>query len=129
VTTRRPHEPPLPAPAGTHLIDARLHLLDRQLLDDDGHPVGIVDDLDLEQSPDGPPRVAEILSGQIVATRILGGRVSRDRLQSLPWRLVRSVGTVVTLLPTDTPFDSQWVERWLRERVIGRIPGGRHAAQ
>ena len=29
------------------LLDARLHLLDRQLLDDDGDPVGIVDDLEL----------------------------------------------------------------------------------
>lgn len=26
-------------------LDARLHLLDRQLLDHDGDPVGIVDDL------------------------------------------------------------------------------------
>ena len=30
------------------LVDARLHLLDRQLLDSDGAPVGIVDDLELD---------------------------------------------------------------------------------
>ena len=64
------------------LLDARLHLLDRQLLDDDDDPVGIVDDLELtdfELDKDIPkgteaPQVTSLLSGHVVATRIFGGQ-------------------------------------------------------
>jgi hypothetical protein len=119
------------------LLDARLHLLDRQLLDDDDNPVGIVDDLELtdfelySEIPVGTdaPQVTGLLSGHVVATRIFGGEPPRSRLQEVSWNLVASVGTVVKLKPTDMTFDVGWVERWLRERIIERIPGGRHAAE
>lgn len=118
-------------------LDARLHLLDRQLLDDDDGPVGIVDDLelsgleldrDIANSAD-PPRVTGLLSGQVVATRIFGGSAPRSRLQEIPWDLVHSVGVVVKLKPTDMTIDVSWVERWLRDHIVKRIPGGRHAAE
>jgi hypothetical protein len=119
------------------LVDARLHLLDRQLLDDDGDPVGIVDDLELTGIELGQdvvegsdaPQVTALLSGQVVATRILGGGPPRSRLQETPWELVASVGVVLTLKKTDALFDVNWVERWLCEQVIRRIPGGRRAAE
>ena len=119
------------------LIDARLHLLDRQLLDDDDDPVGIVDDLELEgvefdqDIADGAeaPRVLALLSGQVVATRIFGGVPPRSRLQEIPWKMVASVGVVVKLKPTDVTFDVSWVERWLRDHIVKHIPGGRHAAE
>jgi hypothetical protein len=119
------------------LIDARLHLLDRQLFDDHDDPVGIVDDLELdgvkfhEDIADGAeaPRVTALLSGQILATRIFGGAPPRSRLQEIPWQLVASVGVVVKLKPTDMTFDVGWVERWLRDHNIKHIPGGRHAAE
>jgi hypothetical protein len=119
------------------LLDARLHLLDRQLLDDDDNPVGIVDDLELtdfeldSEIPVGTdaPQVTGLLSGHVVATRIFGGEPPRSRLQEVPWNLVASVCAVVKLKPTDMTFDVGWVERWLRERIIERIPGGRHAAE
>jgi hypothetical protein len=115
------------------LIDARLHLLDRQLLDDDDDPVGIVDDLELDgvefdhDIADGAeaPRVTALLSVQVVAARIFGGAPPRSRLQEIPWKLVASVGVVVKLKPTDMTFDVSWVERWLRDR-IKHIPGGQH---
>jgi len=118
-------------------LDARLHLLDRQLLDDDGDPVGIVDDLELTDFPldtdipagTQPPRVTGILSGRVVATRIFGGAPPRSRLQEIPWNLIHSVGTVIKLRPTDVTFDVGWMERWLRDRIIKHIPGGRHAAE
>lgn len=118
-------------------LDARLHLLDRQLLDDDGAPVGIVDDVELDgigvdqDIPEGAeaPRVTAILSGQVVVTRILGGAPPRSRFQEIPWDLVASVGVVVTLKPTDMGFDVAWLERWLCDRVVKHIPGGRHAAE
>jgi hypothetical protein len=119
------------------LLDARLHLLDRQLLDDDGDPAGIVDDLELsgvELDTDIPrgadaPRVKSLLSGHVVATRIFGGEPPQSRLQAIPWNLVASVRVVVTLKPTDMVFDSSWMERWLCERIIKHIPGGKHAAE
>jgi hypothetical protein len=119
------------------LIDARLHLLDRQLLDDEDAPIGIVDDLELsgvEFDEDIPknaeaPCVTALLSGQILATRIFGGAPPRSRLQEVPWKLVASVGVVVTLKPTDMTFDVGWVERWLRYHIVKHIPGGRHAAE
>ena len=118
-------------------LDARLHLLDRQLLDDNDVPIGIVDDLelsDIELNTDiaagsDTPQVTGLLSGQVVATRIFGGAPPRSRLQEIPWELVSSVGTVVRLKPTDMTFDVNWVERWLRDLVIKHLPGGRHAAE
>jgi hypothetical protein len=119
------------------LLDARLHLLDRQLHDDAGEPVGIVDDLDLDGITIGAdiareepaPRVVGILTGQVLATRIFGGQPPRAKLQPLPWRLVAKVGTVVQLNSTDQPIDGLWLEHWLRDHLIGKIPGGRRAAQ
>jgi sporulation protein YlmC with PRC-barrel domain len=129
--------PAAPKPAG-RMLDARLHLLDRQVLDDSGEPVGIVDDLDLDGITNGgasiprgtaPPRVSGILSGQVLATRIFGGQPPRAKLQPLPWRLVAKIGAVVQLRPTDQSFDGLWLEHWLRDHVIGHIPGSRRAAE
>jgi len=119
------------------LIDARLHLLDRQLLDDNKDPVGIVDDLEVtdfdvdKDIPSGTeaPRVTGLLSGHVVGTRIFGGEPPRSRLQAIPWSLIDSVGTVIKLKPTDMTFDVAWIERWLRDRIVKHIPGGRHAAE
>jgi hypothetical protein len=119
------------------LLDARLHLLDRQLLDDHDDPVGIVDDLEMTEFDldsdisDGAraPQITGLLSGQVLATRIFGGEPPRSHLEQIPWEVVASVGVVVKLKATDMQFDVSWVERWLRNRVIKHIPGGRHAAE
>ena len=119
------------------LVDARLHLLDRQLLDAQGDPVGIVDDLELSGVEFGQdvvegaqaPQVAALLSGRVVATRIFGGAPPRSLLQEIPWKLVAAVGVVVKLKQTDVTFDVNWVERWLRDHIMRHIPGGRHAAE
>lgn len=64
---------------GGRLIDARLHLLDRQILDCDGVPVATVDDLELSgiESAGGgtssAPRIEAILTGSTLVTRIFGG--------------------------------------------------------
>lgn len=128
---------PVLKPHRARALDARLQLLDRQLVDDDDDPIGIVDDLELtgieldQDIPQGsePPRVTALLSGKVVATRIFGGTPPRPHLQEIPWRLVRSVGITVKLKPNDMRLDVQWVERWLRDRIVKHIPGGRHAAE
>ncbi|MCV7204126.1 hypothetical protein B7435_11670 [Mycolicibacterium peregrinum] len=119
------------------IVDARLHLLDRQILDADGAPVGIVDDLELDGveadvdiEPGGPPpHVSAILSGQVVMTRILGGAPPRSMLHEIPWNQVASVSVTVHLTASELPADANWVERWLRDHIVARIPGGRHAAE
>jgi hypothetical protein len=127
--------PDAPPPCG-RLLDARLHLLDRQMVDHGGEPVGIVDDLDLDgitvdsdiEPRSAAPRVSGILTGQVLATRIFGGRPPRSKLQPLPWRLVAKVGTVVQLVRTDAALDGLWFEHWLRDHIIVHLPGGRRAA-
>lgn len=57
---------------------ARLHVLDRQLVDRDGQLAGRVDDVELAVPEDGsPPHVAAILSGPGTLGRRLGGRLGR----------------------------------------------------
>jgi hypothetical protein len=119
------------------VLDARLHLLDRQLLDHNCDPVGTIDDLELsgvtvghDISVNAPaPKVTALLSGHVLATRIFGGQPPASRLQAISWQLVARIGAVVELRSTDMPFDALWVERWLRDHIIARIPGGRHAAE
>jgi hypothetical protein len=51
-------------------------------------------------------------------------------MQDISWDHVASVGVVVELKDSsDSPSDQGWVERWLCQRVIRHIPGGRHAAE
>lgn len=120
-------------PAG-QVIDAALHLLDRQVLDRDGTPITTVDDLELTDVPLGEPIdndlpapvVTDILTGPVLATRIFGGRPPSSRWERIPWRLVAEVGIVVRLGSVGTGLDAAWTERWVRDRIIRRIPGGRH---
>ncbi|MCA4134771.1 hypothetical protein [Arthrobacter sp. M4] len=132
----RKQPPPLrkPPEVAGRLLDAQLHLLDRQLLDVDGVPVTTIDDLELsgpehdEPIPEGAeaPRITALLTGPVLGTRIFGGRPPSNRLIRIPWSDVAEVGTVLRLGVKGESLDALWVERWLRDRVIGRIPGGSH---
>lgn len=122
---------------GVRLVDARLHLLSRQVLDVDGEPVTTVDDLELVASPaadDGPrdavpgepAEVGAVLTGPVLVTRLLGGRPPASRWERVPWSDVGHVGTALELTVRADSLDLHWTEDWLREHVVGRIPGGRH---
>jgi hypothetical protein len=127
----------LPAPpVGGQLLDAQLHLLDRQVLDVVGEPVTAVDDIELgglnfddELSPDRPPVISAFISGSALATRIFGGRPPDSRLVRIEWKHVSDIGVVIRLGLHAEELDITWSERWLRQHVIGRIPGGRHDPQ
>jgi hypothetical protein len=116
------------------VLDAQLHLLDRQVLDVDDVPVTTVDDLELSgPEPDQPipagaepPSITALLTGAILGTRIFGGRPPSNRLIRIPWEAVSGVDTVITVGVRSDSLEASWVERWLRNHVIGRIPGGRH---
>jgi hypothetical protein len=73
--------------------------------------------------------VTGLLAGQVLVTRIFGGEPPRSQLQEIPWKLVAAVGVAVKLKPTDMRFDVDWIERWLCDRIVKHIPGGRHAAE
>jgi hypothetical protein len=128
---------PLPKPdarTGGRTLDAQLHLLDRQVLDVDGLPVTTVDDLELSgPPPDLPipagtpaPTLTALLTGPVLGTRIFGGRPPASRLIRIPWHDVADVGVVVRLGTRAEGLDAGWVERWIRDKIIARIPGGRH---
>lgn len=115
-------------------LDAQLHLLDRQVLDADDVPIAVVDDLELSEVPFGqeipidtrPPVITALLSGAAIATRIFGGRPPESRMLRTPWVDVVEVGVVIKLGVMRDTLDLAWTERWVRDRIIGRIPGGRH---
>jgi hypothetical protein len=124
--------PPDVHPPGL-VLDARLHLLDRQVLDVDGVPVCTVDDLEVHgvdgsDLPDGSQTavVTSLLSGAVLATRIFGGRPPSSRWHRIRWSHVADVGTTVRLGVHGSELDVTWTERWVRDHVIARIPGGSH---
>ena len=115
-------------------LDAQLHLLDRQVLDVDGVPMAVVDDLELSEAPVGeeipigtpPPVITALLSGPVLGTRIFGGRPPDSRMERTPWAAVADVGVVIKLAVRQETSDVAWTERWVRDHIIGRIPGARH---
>ncbi len=121
------------APADGLLLDARLSLLDRQVLDVDGEPVGVVDDLELDDPGPGvlepgteAPAVRALVHGPIVLERIFGGRRPDAHLLRIGWDTVAGLGSAVELAVPASDLPRPWLEGWLRDRVIARIPGGRH---
>lgn len=121
-------------PTRRQLIDARLHLMDRQILDSHDVPVTVVDDVALADRPDGqpwtgddpPPVITDLLSGPVKGTRIFGGRPPASRLERIPWRNVRRLGVAVRLRVPREVLTVGWGERWVAAHIIGRIPGARH---
>jgi hypothetical protein len=115
------------------MYDARLHLLDRQVIDVHGLPVTAVDDLeltDIDESSlllDMPaPEVTAIISGASLGTRIFGGRPPLDRMHRIEWSAVFEVAVVVRLAVGGETLTVTWGEHWVRDHIIARIPGGRH---
>jgi hypothetical protein len=72
------------------------------------------------------PVITALLSGHVLGTRIFGGRPPASRLHRIGWRHVADVGVVVRLGIRGSELDASWVERWVRDHIIARIPGGRH---
>ncbi|MDN4597801.1 hypothetical protein [Leifsonia virtsii] len=124
---------PMPPAVAGRIMDAGLELLDRQILDPGGVPVTTVDDLELTTpddlahlDPEKPPVVQALLTGPILMTRIFGGRLPDSRFVRIPWKVVADVETVVKVGVAADSLDASWTERWVRDHVIARIPGGRH---
>jgi hypothetical protein len=92
----------------------------------------VVDDLELSGfaqpdsllSPGSPrPVVTALLAGPLLAVRVFGGKAPASRLRRIPWRYLREAGSALGLSVSAEELDAAWAERWVRERIIRRIPG------
>ena len=115
-------------------------LLDRQIVDRDGEPVGKVDDVELTYDDQGVPRITGLLLGQQALGERIGGGLGRwiaavaRRMSEPPGRpplriafdLVASVDSAVHLAVARELLPDPPLELWLRDHLIGRIPGARH---
>lgn len=118
------------------------HLLDRQMVDSTGRPVGKVDDVEFAVGQDGAAYVHTLLSGPGVLGARVGGRVGRmlvlaaerfvtDRPMApvrIPFRLVERVDSAVWLRVRAEDLPGSPVEEWLRRHLIERIPGAGRAS-
>ncbi|WP_327010162.1 hypothetical protein OHA72_24715 [Dactylosporangium sp. NBC_01737] len=117
-------------------------LLDRQIVDLAGEPIGKVDDVELTVVA-GAPHVAALLSGPQALGRRLGGRLGTwisgvagrvhpaehpDPLR-IPWDLVASHDSAVKLTVRRELLAAPLLEEWLRDHVVGRIPGSSDAGE
>jgi sporulation protein YlmC with PRC-barrel domain len=125
-------------------LEAALHLLDRQLIDKDGRLAGKVDDLELE-FPDGggPPVVTAILAGPGALSRRIGGRFGAwlenlaNRLREgddrrparVSFGVVKEIGSAVELSAAKAELETDRLEAWTRERIIGKLPGAGDAPE
>ncbi|MDQ0380700.1 hypothetical protein [Amycolatopsis thermophila] len=121
-------------------LRVEFHLLDRQIVDVEGEPVGKVDDIELARNPDGTYRITALLVGQYVLGQRIGGLLGRVVCwlaahlgggQTEPLRItyehVKQVSSHVTLSLRAEVLEVPPLENWLRRKVIGRIPGAGHA--
>jgi sporulation protein YlmC with PRC-barrel domain len=116
-----------------------LDLLDRQVVDRDGEPVGKVDDVELTYHH-GVPYVSGLLIGQQALGRRIGGGLGRwmvavaRRMSEPPDQppirigidLVADVGSAVHLSVARELLPDPPLETWLRDHLIARIPGAGH---
>jgi sporulation protein YlmC with PRC-barrel domain len=110
-------------------------VLDNQVIDAAGIKLGKVDSVILVVDDGGPPRVTAIEIGeQAIAERLhprlgrwldaiarrLGAPPGKSRI---PWARVTDVGREIQVSVDGRRTRAFALERWLRARVIGRIPG------
>jgi len=125
------------------ILYAGLELLDHQLRDRDGRLCGNVDDLEVERSPDtGELYVTAIVAGpgallQRMGRRRLGGWIERaNRLVGdqgrdrniIPLALATRIGPNIDLAVDAEDLATADTERWVRDHLIGHLPGNRHRA-
>jgi sporulation protein YlmC with PRC-barrel domain len=126
------------------VFDAGLHLLDRQLIDSTGRLAGKVDDLELTfPEGGGPPHVSAILAGPGALAGRLGGRLGAwlervaNRLREgeergptrVPFAVVKRINSAVNLRVAKEELETDLVDTWVRDHIVGKIPGAGHAPE
>jgi sporulation protein YlmC with PRC-barrel domain len=126
------------------ILEAGLHLLDRQLIDANGRLAGKVDDLELKvPEGGGPPVVTAILSGPGALSRRIGGRTGAwleavaNRLRGgddrrpahVSFAYVKRIGSAVDLSVAKAELETDRLEAWTRDHLIGHLPGAGDAPE
>jgi sporulation protein YlmC with PRC-barrel domain len=128
-------------PDGPDPLRIDFHLLDRQIVDPSGAKIGKVDDVEFEVDDQGRIRIAALLVGlHVLGTRMSGpvGRwlaavatrlhpQGRPEPLRVPFEHVTKVGSEVIIGLRPELFEPPPLEKWLRDKVIGRIPGAHDA--
>ena len=108
-------------------------VLDEPVVSVDRTPLGRVDGIVVELRGEAPPRLAAIELGPVVLARRVPTRVGAwlaawlrrrgSRPFRIDWARIRKIDldVVVDVEPQSTP--AQRTERWLRRRVVARVPG------
>jgi hypothetical protein len=117
-------------------------ILDEQLVDEDGQPIGKADGILMELPPDGPPRLLAIEVGlPVLGYRLLPafGRAlerlnrwmgfPRDGCARLPLAGIEVRATEIRVPVEAAATGALSWERWIRRHVIDRLPGGRGPAK
>lgn len=92
-------------------LHGRLHLLDRQLVDQsNGRLIGKIDDVELDLDAD-PPVVAALISGR----------------ETIPAEQIAEINSAVKIV--NTGLDLEYNERWFDEHVVAKIPGAGDATE
>jgi hypothetical protein len=113
-------------------------VLDEQLVDRHGVRIGKVDGVVLEVREGRPPRVVAVETGAVTLAARLHPRLGRwlarlirhwglpvNARERIPWSRVSFKGIDLRVDADAEEMGALAAERWLRERVVGRIPGSR----
>lgn len=125
------------------VLDLALHLLDRQVVDQDGGLVCNVDDVEFVVPEDGsPPYLIALLTGPAALGPRLGGLLGRWWVSAyqllgqrhdtepdrIPWELVTDVGSAVKVARSRAELGIHPGEDRAREYLVDRLPGAGHAS-
>ena len=123
------------------IVWAALHLLDHQLIDRDGYFAGNVDDVEIEKGRGKTWYVTALHSGPgALATRLghrtLGAWLERihtaaddDVIRPIPFDCVVDLDSAVKVDASCDDMPTSATERWVRQHVIGHIPGVNRAVK
>jgi hypothetical protein len=130
-------------PAGRQ-IWAALELLDHQIVDPDGRLAGKVDDIEFElaDEPDSLPVATALVSGLGGLAGQIGGGAGRwicaieqriahpdgPKTGTISFGAVSKISEHVEVSTPREQLDSNRAEQWVRDVIIGKIPGARHEA-
>lgn len=125
-------------PVEPRLLDLARDVLDLHIVDRDLRAVGRVDDIELGDADvtafvSGIPALAGRFRGRFRAwMRGLYARLSDEKNAEpihIPLSAVRHINSRVSLSVRRDEISEGKLDRWIVERVIGRIPGADHAPE
>jgi sporulation protein YlmC with PRC-barrel domain len=116
-------------------VDAVGEILDHELIDADGMPCGMVDDVVLDGRPGAPLAIVALLVGPgawlpraMWPLRIVAALVVKRRHVRVPWSAVASVQERIVLAQRASHYGLGRVDRRIG-RWLARIPGAKRAPE